>query len=386
VNSITVNGNGSGNTLAVKSQSGEPLTWTVSGTDSGSVTGITELVTPPLAFNTIQNITGSDNGDTFVISGGTLAGMILGGSGNNTIVGDNVANTWNITGSNAGNLTGVNSFASIQNLTGGTAGNNFVFANNAGVSGTVNGNSSSNNSVDVSASSSSVTVNVTADQQGTASLTDGLAQIADFMEIQNVTGNGDSTLNAAANKANTITLTSASSGTIADPMTFSGFNVFGNSGSGTTTVAFAPGTTVVFISPNMATVNGSTVTFNDISNYTGTYTPFTPGGGGGGGGGGGNNGGGGNGGSATLTQQVILNNAIATIISAAINGVNTLYGPSSGASPVSLALQQFAVLSNYIGSNMFDFEFASDQLGIHYLQMHPIHHCYWHKIPDRITS
>jgi fibronectin-binding autotransporter adhesin len=370
-NSITVNGSGSGNSLAVKSQSGEPLSWIVNGTDTGVVFGITELVTPPLAFNNIQNITGSDNGDTFAISGGTLAGMITGGSGNNTINGDNVANTWHITSANTGSLTGVNGFTNIQNLTGGDATNNFVFNDGAAVTGTVNGTSSSGNKLDYSANTSKVTVNVTADEQGN-SLNNGLSQITDFVNIQEIAANGDGTLNAAANKENTITLTGANQGTIMDPMTFTGFDVFGNTGGGTTTVAFAPGTTVVFVSPNMATIDGTTATFNGITTFTGDFTPYTPTNGGGGSGGGGSNNNNGNGAS---TPQVVLNNTVANIISSAINGVNVLYGPTSGQSVVALALEQRAVLMNYIDNVVYDFEFASDQLAIHYLALHPIYRC-----------
>ena len=58
-----------------------------------------------------------------------------------------------------------------------------------------------------------------------------------------------------------LTLTGAYPDTVNDPTQFNGFSTYGNSGSGTMTVVFAPGTTVIFTSPNTATINGTPVTF-----------------------------------------------------------------------------------------------------------------------------
>jgi hypothetical protein len=91
-------------------------------------------------------------GDTFFIQTPPLAPSvnIFGGAGNNTLIGANVFNQWNITGLNAGNVGKV-SFTSIQNLIGGTAGNTFHFSDQAGVSGNINGGSASGNTFDYSA-------------------------------------------------------------------------------------------------------------------------------------------------------------------------------------------------------------------------------------------
>ena len=69
-------------------------TWTVNGANAGTVGTV--------AFNGFSNLTGGTNTDGFTLSGGTLSGALNGGTGTNTLTGDNVANTWIITGADAG--------------------------------------------------------------------------------------------------------------------------------------------------------------------------------------------------------------------------------------------------------------------------------------------
>jgi hypothetical protein len=127
----------------------------------------------------------SNGSDTISVQSSPVgtALSINGGSGNNTLVGSAVDNTWDISGSDSGTLTssriaGPVSFTSVQNLTGGTAQNSFVFSDGATLSGNLDGGGSG--SLDYSAYSSSVIVDL---PLGTATGVGG--SIAD---IQNVTG------------------------------------------------------------------------------------------------------------------------------------------------------------------------------------------------------
>ncbi|HEY2761028.1 MAG TPA: hypothetical protein VGI75_09795, partial [Pirellulales bacterium] len=60
------------------------------------------------------------------------------GSSTTTIVGANKNSTWNITGASTGSVGGF-SFSNVGNLTGGTQNDTFVFANGSTVAGVVNG-------------------------------------------------------------------------------------------------------------------------------------------------------------------------------------------------------------------------------------------------------
>jgi filamentous hemagglutinin family protein len=165
-------------------------TFTLTGTDSGEVSGFNS----PLSFSSIENLTGGTASDSFQFSngvsfGGTIDGglgtdtlnysayttpvtvnlaaigalnienVVGGSSGNNTLVGSNTANTWNITANNSGNVNGTFGFSSFENLSGGTANDTFRFSNGALISGTIDGSAGSD-TLDYSASTTPVTVNL----------------------------------------------------------------------------------------------------------------------------------------------------------------------------------------------------------------------------------
>jgi hypothetical protein len=69
---------------------------------------------------------------------------VIGGSGSNSLTGANPANTWNITGTNSGNITGTVAFTAFATLTGGSGNDVFVFSAGAGVSGTITGKAGTN--------------------------------------------------------------------------------------------------------------------------------------------------------------------------------------------------------------------------------------------------
>jgi hypothetical protein len=141
VTSITVNGGGGGNTFTVNSTIGGFGLGRTTTINAGS--GNDAFINNGLALpNAVNNFNGQGGNDTFtfnVLSSSTV--NIDGGTGNDTIVGTNNAQTWNITGADAGNAPGlVNNFAAVENLVGGAGADTFAFAAGGFLSGSVTGN------------------------------------------------------------------------------------------------------------------------------------------------------------------------------------------------------------------------------------------------------
>jgi hypothetical protein len=135
--------------------------------------------------------------------GGTFADIqnVTGGSGNNTLVGADAANTWNLTGTNTG-VTGTSTvaFTAFQNLIGGAAGNTFIFSNGAGISGNLDGGGGGS-SLDYSAYRTSVIVDL---QTATATGVGG--SIASIQNIIGGNGGGVGVYNIlVGNGGNTLT-------------------------------------------------------------------------------------------------------------------------------------------------------------------------------------
>jgi hypothetical protein len=179
-------------------------TWNVTASNAGNINAAT-------TFASFENLTGGTLADTFKLSPGVgVSGAINGGVGTNTldyslyvtpvvlnvagtaatnvgggftnvtnfiggsatdtIGGNNVANTWNVTGVNAGNLNGSSTFSSFETLSGGTNTDAFVFSAGASVAGTLFG-SGGNDTLDFSALGTAVTVNLAG---GTSTNTGGV--------------------------------------------------------------------------------------------------------------------------------------------------------------------------------------------------------------------
>ena len=83
-----------------------------------------------------------DAGDDFFTLGQLGVPVTVdGGADNDTLIGTNVAQTWNVTGANAGDIPGATSaFSAIESLRGGTAADSFVFGAAGNLTGTVDGN------------------------------------------------------------------------------------------------------------------------------------------------------------------------------------------------------------------------------------------------------
>ena len=91
----------------------QPTLFTVNAPDAGSATDVS-------SFSNIENLTGGIHPDTFTLAGGTVSGAIDGQDGLDELVADEVANSFTLTGPNAGSATGVAlGFTNLENITAG---------------------------------------------------------------------------------------------------------------------------------------------------------------------------------------------------------------------------------------------------------------------------
>ncbi|MFN9446209.1 MAG: hypothetical protein ACK57Y_09265, partial [Pirellulaceae bacterium] len=126
---------GLGNDLLLGPVSGTE--WELTGPGKGSAVDVG-------TFDGIENITGGDGDDQFVvrtISGvtGSLSGQLHGGLGADELVGGDGANEWQVNGTNSGSLNGLLVFTSIASLTGGSSTDRFVIRPSGSVTGVIDG-------------------------------------------------------------------------------------------------------------------------------------------------------------------------------------------------------------------------------------------------------
>jgi hypothetical protein len=145
----TLIGGGGSNTLDLSAYT-TGLAVYVTGADAGTIPGVLG------AFFNVGNVTGGGGNNTFIFSDATtLSGMLDGGSGGSNTLDSSAYSTgesFTVNGANAGFGTPVAAFANIQNLVGaGAGGNYFSFADGASLSGTLDGGSGGNNTLDSSA-------------------------------------------------------------------------------------------------------------------------------------------------------------------------------------------------------------------------------------------
>jgi hypothetical protein len=203
------------------------MTWDITSDNAGDVSGLT--------FSSVGNLVGGTLADLFVFSNGaSVSGTINGGNGSDTLkytayltpvlvnletgettgadggfsnvekfngsaattnipatdttpassvidpdtlIASNTVNTWNISGINAGIIhaatRGDFAFSSFENLTGGTLADRFVIADQVGVTaGTIDGGGG-NNTLDYSAYSTAVVVDLTGAGSATSAVTGG---------------------------------------------------------------------------------------------------------------------------------------------------------------------------------------------------------------------
>ncbi|MEM6602360.1 MAG: hypothetical protein AAF649_13355, partial [Verrucomicrobiota bacterium] len=133
----TVNLDGSGGSTAT----GDTLTG-FNTANTFNITGSNAGDLGVIDFSNIQNLTGNSNVDQFVFTdAGSLSGAIDGAGGTaDVLTGDSDGNTFTITAANTGGLTGKTSgWSNIENLNGGTGTDTFTFSAGATVAGTIDG-------------------------------------------------------------------------------------------------------------------------------------------------------------------------------------------------------------------------------------------------------
>ena len=262
VSNLTVTGSNAGNNTLTVRTNDATQSWTINAANAGNISGIAEM-NGAFNFTGVQNLVGGNNANVFTLNGGTLAGSITGGSGTNTLVGDNVVNTWNITATNSGYVNGVNSFSKIQNLTGGNKNNTFIFADQASVTGTLNAGTGSlentTNTLDYSAYLTPITMTVLGESNGVTQ-NNSSTFISNFTNVNNLKASGDGTIViAASNKVNTLHITGSLQGYINDPLVFTGVNKIISPFNNTQVTFDVPA--VLNMPQSTATVNGGTITF-----------------------------------------------------------------------------------------------------------------------------
>ncbi len=237
-------------------------------------------------WTNITNLTGGTGIDVFTITGGTaFAGLMDGGGGIDAIRADNLTNTWNLLGVGSGNIGGVgsNNFVNMLRGIGGTGADTFVFNDGAsldsldGLGGT--------DTLDYSAVSTPITVNLATNNASLLTFAGGNA-----INIEAVvgTGGGGDTL-IGENNNNSWIATAPGIGTV-DGFAYSAIeNISGgtaidsfligaagrvtgnlNGGGGIDTITQSFASNWVITSPNAGTTDGVLGTFAGVENLTAT--------------------------------------------------------------------------------------------------------------------
>jgi Ca2+-binding RTX toxin-like protein len=160
-----------------------PNTWTLTGAGIGSVAG--------LAFTGFENYTGGTGADDFFFgAGASVIGILDGGSGSDTIdMTAKVADrTWTLTAAGGGKSADVPvGFVGIETLIGSSGADTFVFSKNVSFNGALNGGTGVN-SLDYSAWSNGVTVNLTTGMATGTNSVSGIANVYGGSGNDNITG------------------------------------------------------------------------------------------------------------------------------------------------------------------------------------------------------
>lgn len=160
--------------------SAEFVNWKITGSDQGTIKTATIA---SLEFDGVANLAGGTANDIFDVStpGAKLSGLLNGGAGVNTLAAPNAINIWKMTSVNAGAVAGFN-FSDIQTLKGGTD----------------------------------------ADTLDYSVIANGTISAAELTSIEEVKGDGATTVLLAGNNANKWSLTAADTGTLNTTLAFSG--------------------------------------------------------------------------------------------------------------------------------------------------------------------
>jgi hypothetical protein len=258
-----------------KLSNGKTIADNIDGGDGADVLSYASYVTP-VVFNLKSNPGTGLNGIGTAVGGLLNVEQIQGGSASDTLVGYNAASTWSVTGLNSGSVNapgvGTMAFSSFENLTGGSSTDYFKFADQAGITGKLDGGAGGN-TIDFSAYTSSVTFNLQAK-------TFAGARTATYANVQSLVGAGATTLVIGQNNAATWGITDVNTGTVSG-YHFSGVGAL-RGGSFADTFVLYPGSSITggingnggsdtlsfasFASP--VTVNLATTSATGVANIT----------------------------------------------------------------------------------------------------------------------
>ena len=210
--------------------------------------------------------------DTFNLDNASITATnftITGGGGNDILMGLAIGNyTWNLTGTDSGNLkvTGggvlVNAFTGIENLTGGAGNDTFAFVTGGSLSGTLDGGGGSNR-LDYSGFGGAVTINLS--NSAATAINGGAAN--GFNNIQALTGSGANTTLTGPSGINSWDITGLNAGDINGPGSFNFAQVWNLTGAGSQdTFIFSDGQGV------QGTITGGADGILDYHLYTSAVT------------------------------------------------------------------------------------------------------------------
>ncbi|HEV7764079.1 MAG TPA: DUF11 domain-containing protein [Thermoanaerobaculia bacterium] len=186
---------------------GDPVTMQMNG--ETAVTTLAQL----LNFDIQPG--GSD--DLFTLGQTGVPTIFDGGAGNDTLIGTNVAQTWNITGANSGNApVAANTFTNTESLRGGTAADSFLFGAAGSLALTLDGNLGSDSLDNTAIPASTVTPTGPGTLDGLMGTATGIGAGFDNINViagspadLSVTKTGPATASTNTQLAYTITVTNA---------------------------------------------------------------------------------------------------------------------------------------------------------------------------------
>ena len=175
------------------------------GTNAWKLTGATTGTVGSVAFSSFESLVGGTGTDTFtVLPGVSFAGTLVGGGGNDTLVGLSTSGTsiaWVISSPNSGTMNGL-PFSGISNLKGGAGNDLFTVLATGSLSGKITGGGCTD-TLDYSNYVSPITVDL-ANSTATA--------VGGFSGIKNLVGSTAINTLQSSNGTNTWKLTGATSG------------------------------------------------------------------------------------------------------------------------------------------------------------------------------